>query len=36
VTVADLDAVAKKYVHSDKLAVLVVGDAPQIKPGWMS
>jgi zinc protease len=33
VTVADLDAVAKKYVHSDKLAVLVVGDAPQIKPG---
>jgi zinc protease len=33
VTLADLTAVAKKYIHPDKLAVLVVGDAPQIKPG---
>jgi len=33
VTVADLDAAAKKYVHPDKLAVLVVGDGAQIKPG---
>ncbi|MGD0737671.1 MAG: pitrilysin family protein [Terracidiphilus sp.] len=33
VTLADLTAAAKKYVHPDKLAVLVVGDAPQIKPG---
>jgi zinc protease len=33
VTVADLGAAAKKYIHPDKLAVLVVGDAPQIKPG---
>jgi zinc protease len=33
VTLADLAAVAKKYVHSDKLAVLVVGNGPEIKPG---
>jgi zinc protease len=33
VTVADLTAVAKKYVHPDKLAVLVVGNGPEIKPG---
>jgi zinc protease len=33
VTVADLAAVAKKYVHPDKLAVLVVGNGPEIKPG---
>jgi zinc protease len=33
VTVADLNAVAKKYIHPDKLAVLVVGNGPEIKPG---
>jgi zinc protease len=33
VTVSDLEAAAKKYIHPDKLAVLVVGDGPQIKPG---
>ncbi|MGA2047617.1 MAG: pitrilysin family protein [Terracidiphilus sp.] len=33
VTVADVTAVAKKYVHPDKLAVLVVGNGPEIKPG---
>jgi zinc protease len=33
VTLADLAAVAKKYVHPDKLAVLVVGNGPEIKPG---
>ena len=33
VTVADLDRVAKKYIHSDKLAILVVGNGPEIKPG---
>lgn len=33
VTVADLDAVAKKYIHPDKYAVLVVGNGPEIKPG---
>jgi zinc protease len=33
VTLADLDAVAKKYIHPDKLAVLVVGNGPEIKPG---
>ena len=32
VTLADLAAVAKKYVHPDKLAVLVVGNRPEIKP----
>ena len=33
VSLADLGAVAKKYIHPDKLAVLVVGDEPEIKPG---
>ena len=33
VTVADVTAVAKKYVHPDKLAVLVVGNGPEINPG---
>ena len=32
VTLADVDAVAKKYIHTDKLAVLVVGNGPEIKP----
>jgi zinc protease len=33
VTVADLNAVAKKYIHPGKLAILVVGNGPEIKPG---
>jgi len=33
VTVADLNRVAKKYIHPDKLAVLIVGNGPEIKPG---
>ena len=33
VTLADLNAVAKKYIHPDKLAVLVVGNGSEIKPG---
>jgi len=33
VTVADLNAVAKKYIHPDKYAVLVVGNGPEITPG---
>src|SRR5580658_3789711 len=33
VTVADLTMVAKKYIHPDKLAILVVGNGPEIKPG---
>jgi zinc protease len=33
VTVADVTAMAKKYVHPEKLAVLVVGNGPEIKPG---
>ena len=33
VTLADVGAVAKKYVHPEKLAVLVVGNGPEIKPG---
>jgi zinc protease len=33
VTVADLDSAAKKYIHPDKYAVLVVGNGPEIKPG---
>jgi len=33
VTVADLNAAAKKYIHPDKLAVLVVGNSVEIKPG---
>jgi zinc protease len=32
VTVADVNAAAKKYIHPDKLAVLVVGNGPEIKP----
>jgi zinc protease len=33
VTLSDVTAVAKKYIHPDKLAVLVVGNGPEIKPG---
>jgi zinc protease len=33
VTVADLTSAAKKYVHPDQLAILVVGNGPEIKPG---
>ena len=33
VTVADLTAAAKKYIHPDKLAILVVGNGSEIKPG---
>ena len=33
VTLADLNAVAKKYIHPEKLALLVVGNEPEIKPG---
>src|SRR5208337_979571 len=33
VTVADLNAVAKKYIHPDQLAILVVGKKPEIVPG---
>lgn len=33
VTLADLNTVAKKYIHPGKLAVLVVGNGPEIKPG---
>jgi zinc protease len=33
VTLADLGVVAKKYIHPGKLAVLVVGNGPEIKPG---
>src|ERR1035441_3900976 len=33
VTLADLNAVARKYIHPGKLAVLVVGNGPEIKPG---
>ena len=32
VTVADLTAAAKKYIHPEKLAILVVGNGPEIKP----
>jgi zinc protease len=32
VTVAELNAAAKKYIHPDKYAVLVVGNGPEIKP----
>jgi len=31
VTLADVTAAAKKYVHPDKLAVLVVGNRPELK-----
>ncbi len=33
VTVADLNAAAKKYIHPEKMALLVVGNGPEIKPG---
>jgi len=33
VTLADLTAAAKKYIHANQLAVLVVGNAAEIKPG---
>ena len=33
VTLADLNAVAKKYIHPDKYAVLVVGNKSEINPG---
>ncbi|WP_109489037.1 M16 family metallopeptidase [Occallatibacter savannae] len=33
VTVADLNAAAKKYIHPDKYAVLVVGNKSEINPG---
>jgi zinc protease len=33
VTLADVTAAAKKYIHPDNLAVLVVGNGPEIKPG---
>jgi zinc protease len=33
VAVADVTAAAKKYIHPDKLAVLVVGNGADIKPG---
>jgi zinc protease len=33
VTVADLTAAAKKYIHPDQLAILVVGNGSEIKPG---
>jgi zinc protease len=33
VTLADLATVAKKYIHPDKLAILVVGNGLEIKPG---
>lgn len=32
VSLADLNTVAKKYIHPDKYAVLVVGNGPEIKP----
>lgn len=33
VTLADVTAAAKKYIHPDKLAILVVGKGDEIKPG---
>ena len=32
VTLADVAAAAKKYVHPGRLAVLVIGNEPEIKP----
>jgi len=32
VTLSDLTATAKKYIHPEKLALLVVGNGPEIKP----
>jgi zinc protease len=33
VTLADLERVAKKYIHTDQLTLLVVGNGAEIKPG---
>ncbi len=33
VTLADLADVAKKYIHPEKMAILVVGNGPEISPG---
>lgn len=33
ITAADLNAAAKKYIHANQLAVLVVGNSGEIKPG---
>jgi zinc protease len=33
VSLADLQAAAKKYIHPDKLAILVVGNKTEITPG---
>jgi zinc protease len=33
VTVTDLKAAAKKYIHPDQMAILVVGNGSEIKPG---
>jgi len=33
VSIADLNRVAKKYIHPEKMAVLVVGNGSEIKPG---
>jgi zinc protease len=33
VTLADLSAAAKKYIHPEKMAVLVVGNGSEIMPG---
>ena len=33
VTIADLNSAAKKYIHPDKYAVLVVGNKSEINPG---
>jgi zinc protease len=33
VTLADVTAAAKKYIHPEKLAILVVGNGSEIKPG---
>jgi zinc protease len=33
VTVADLTAAAKRYIHPDQLAILVVGNGSEIQPG---
>jgi zinc protease len=33
VTLDDLTAVSRKYIHPEKLALLVVGNGPEIKPG---
>jgi zinc protease len=33
VSLADLNAVARKYIHPEKMALLVVGNGPEISPG---